>query len=263
MSAESFNAQKQQTYWAYKELSQTEEHNTDTILLSELQFFKRNNQKHRGEQIEINLIEHQWHNYDKQIMVFAFSPKDILKNENGEEVLKKPKYKIITRGFRYDMLKRVFNGINYAILETTPTTQAQRNQYNEVSAKVQKLKDMVEELNRPHADNEPMFVHYKLDTRARIEHFFAQSWVETWSGQLRLAESITRDNANRNYNRYGNRPNTDDGYNFRGRGLLHLSFRDNYHACTRYLHNQGWLSSDIDFEAQPQLVTDSGVYALL
>ncbi|TLD95096.1 hypothetical protein [Helicobacter trogontum] len=53
-------------------------------------------------------------------------------------MLKKPKYKIITRGFRYDMLKRVFNGINYAILETTPTTQTQRNQHNEVSAKVQK-----------------------------------------------------------------------------------------------------------------------------
>ena len=96
MSVESFNAQKQQTYWAYKELSQTEEYNTDTILLSELQFFKSNNQKHRGEQIEINLIEHQWHNYDKQIMVFAFSPKDILQNESGEEVLKKPKWRIVT-----------------------------------------------------------------------------------------------------------------------------------------------------------------------
>lgn len=44
------------------------------------------------------------------------------------------------------MLKRVFNGINYAILETTPIAQAQRNQYNEVNTKVQKLKDMVEEL---------------------------------------------------------------------------------------------------------------------
>lgn len=263
MSEESFKAQKQQTYWAYKELSQTEEYNTDSILLSELQFFKSNNQKHRGEQIEINLIEHQWHSYNKQIMVFAFSPKDILQNENGEEVLSKPKYKIITRGFRYDMLKRVFNGINYAILETTPTTQAQRNQYNEVNAKVQKLKDMVNELNRLHTDNEPMFVHYKLDTRARIEHFFAQSWVETWAGQLRLAESISKENANKNYNRYGNRPNTDDGYNFRGRGLLHLTFRGNYHACTTYLHNQGWLDNSIDFEAQPQLVTDSGVYALL
>ena len=263
MSEESFNAQKQQTYWVYKELSQTQEYNTDIILLSELQFFKRNNQKYRGEQIEINLIEHQWHNYDRQILVFAFSPKDITENERGEEMIENPKWRIITRGFRYDMLKRVFNGINYALLDTTPTTQAQRNQYDEVNTKVQKLKDMVEELNRLHTDNEPMFVHYRLDTRARIEHFFAQSWVETWSGQLRLAESITRDNANRNYNRYGNRPNTDDGYNFRGRGLLHLTFRDNYHSCTTYLHNQGWLDNSIDFEAQPQLVTDSGVYALL
>ncbi|WP_369607885.1 hypothetical protein [Helicobacter trogontum] len=35
-------------------------------------------------------------------------------------MLKKSKYKIITRGFRYDMLKRVFNEINYVILDTTP-----------------------------------------------------------------------------------------------------------------------------------------------
>lgn len=143
--------------------------------------------------------------------------------------------------------------------------QAQRNQYNEVSAKVQKLKDMVEELNRIHTDNEPMFVHYKLDTRARIEHFFAQARAEC-GNTLVLEENITRENANRNYNTnrwLNNRPNTDDGYNFRGRGLLHLTFRDNYHSCTTYLHNQGWLDNDIDFEAQPQLVTDSGVYALL
>ena len=159
--------------------------------MSELQFFKRNNQKHRGEQIEINLIEHQWHNYDKQIIIFAFSPKDILKNESGKEVLKKPKYKIITRGFRYDMLKRVFNGINYAILETTPTTQAQRNQYNEVNTKVQKLKDMVNELNRLHTDNEPMFVHYRLDTRARLEHFFAQCYVEVGGSAFRLEEGLS------------------------------------------------------------------------
>ncbi len=88
------------------------------------------------------------------------------------------------------MLKRVFNGINYAILETTPTTQAQRNQYNEVSAKVQKLKDMVNALNRLHTDNEPMFVHYKLDIRARLEHFFAQCYVEVGGSAFRLEEDL-------------------------------------------------------------------------
>ena len=285
MSEESFNAQKQQTYWAYKELSQTEEYNTDTILLSELQFFKRNNQKYRGEQIEINLIEHQWHNYDRQILVFAFSPKDITENERGEEMIENPKWRIITRGFRYDMLKRVFNGINYALLDTTPTTQAQRNQYNEVSAKVQKLKDMVDELNRLHTDNEPMFVHYRLDTRARIEHFFAQARAEC-GNTLVLEENLNFSinglltasglksyynptNDNQQYRRFGyatfelfktarnkeaqldgrndnarpaQRANEqaiankaygtrlgnqggDDGYNFRGRGLLHITGR--------------------------------------
>lgn len=125
------------------------------------------------------------------------------------------------------MLKRVFNGINYAILETTPTTQAQRNHYNEVNAKVQKLKDMVNELNRLHADNEPMFVHYKLDTKARIEHFFAQARAEC-GNTLALEENITRERANLKYNSnrwLSNRPNTDDGYNFRGRGLLHITGR--------------------------------------
>lgn len=45
--------------------------------------------------------------------------------------------------------------------------------------------------------------------------------------------------------------------------MLHLTWRDNYRSCTKYLHNKGWLDNDIDFESQPQLVTDSGVHALL
>lgn len=69
--------------------------------MSELRFFKRNNQKYRGEQIEINLIEHQWHSYNKQIIVFAFGPKDILQNANGEEVLKKPKWRIVIGIIRF------------------------------------------------------------------------------------------------------------------------------------------------------------------
>lgn len=268
--------------------------------MSELQFFKRNNQKYRGEQIEINLTEHQWHNYDKQIIIFAFSPKDITENERGEEMIENPKWRIITRGFRYDMLKRVFNGINYALLDTTPTTQAQRNQYNEVSAKVQKLKDMVDELNRLHTDNEPMFVHYRLDTTLRLNHFFGQVLVEVRGSLLELIENLYYTNAQRllavfptsfrnapqeanrlisivgrnnreraiaNYV-YSNRRDLgnqgkDDGYNFRGRGMIHLTGRNNYRNFTIRAREWEWIDNAIDFEVNPDLLFENGGYAIM
>ena len=154
-----------------------------------------------------------------------------------------------------------------------------------MSAKVQKLKDMVDELNRLHTDNEPMFVHYRLDTRARIEHFFAQARAEC-GNTLVLEENLNFSinglltasglksyynptNDNQQYRRFGyatfelfktarnreaqldgrndnarpaQRANEqaiankaygtrlgnqggDDGYNFRGRGLLHITGR--------------------------------------
>ena len=129
--------------------------------------------------------------------------------------------------------------------------------------KIQILQEIADELNRI-KDDKPMYVHYHLDLRARLEHFFAQCYVETWNGELRLAETITKERANMQYgNKYGNRLNTDDGYNYRGRGLLHLTWRSNYINCTAYLHNKGWLDAQVDFEANPQLVTSSGLYALL
>ena len=129
--------------------------------------------------------------------------------------------------------------------------------------KIQILQEIADELNRI-KDDKPMYVHYHLDSRARLEHFFAQCYVETWNGELRLAETITKERANTQYsNKYGNRPNTDDGYNYRGRGLLHLTWRSNYINCTAYLRNKGWLDTKVDFEANPQLVTNSGLYALL
>lgn len=42
-----------------------------------------------------------------------------------------------------------------------------------------------------------------------------------------------------------------------------MTWRSNYINCTAYLHNKGWLDTKVDFEANPQLVTNSGLYALL
>lgn len=47
--------------------------------------------------------------------------------------------------------------------------------------------------------------------------------------------------------RYGNRPGTTDGWDYRGRGLIQLTFRDNYAMIARLtgldvLTNPGWLN---------------------
>ncbi|TLD82953.1 hypothetical protein, partial [Helicobacter sp. MIT 05-5294] len=79
--------------------------------------------------------------------------------QNNFEIIKQTK--IINNNimplFTLEMLRGVFNGIKD----------------NEM-AKINKLQAMVNELNRIHIDGKPMYVHYKLDTRTRIEHFFAQ-----------------------------------------------------------------------------------------
>ena len=96
MSEESFNAQKQQTYWGYKELSQTEECNLEEVRIKDITLFQKRQKDYKGETIEINLNDYDWQHCNKQIIVFAFNSKDILKNESREEVLRKPKWRIIT-----------------------------------------------------------------------------------------------------------------------------------------------------------------------
>jgi putative chitinase len=48
--------------------------------------------------------------------------------------------------------------------------------------------------------------------------------------------------------RYGNRPGTDDGWNFRGRGLIQETFRDNYAIEAR--------ATGLDCVGNPDLLTD-------
>lgn len=54
--------------------------------------------------------------------------------------------------------------------------------------KLKILDDIVNELNRVY-NGQPMYVHYKLDTRLRLEHFFAQCSVE--ASNLRTKEDFT------------------------------------------------------------------------
>ena len=51
------------------------------------------------------------------------------------------------------------------------------------------LPQMVEELNRMQ-DHKPMYMRYNLDTRARLEHFFAQCYVEVGGSAFRLEEDL-------------------------------------------------------------------------
>ena len=74
-----------------------------------------------------------------------------------------------------DMLKEVFE---YNIAKDNTKTKMDTM-----------LPQMVEELNRMQ-DHKPMYMHYNLDTRARLEHFFAQCYVEVGGSKFRLEEDL-------------------------------------------------------------------------
>ena len=74
-----------------------------------------------------------------------------------------------------DMLKEVFE---YNIAKDNTKTKMDTM-----------LPQMVEELNRIQ-DNKPMYIHYNLGTRARLEHFFAQCYVEVGGSAFRLEEDL-------------------------------------------------------------------------
>lgn len=69
---------------------------------------------------------------------------------------------------------------------------------------------------------------------------------------------------NTKYNgRYGNIQNSNDGYNFKGRGLLHLTFRNNYQNFTTRAREWEWIDNAIDFEVNPDLLFENGGYAIM
>lgn len=78
-----------------------------------------------------------------------------------------------TKAITLKMLRQVFNGVK-----------------DSESKKIKILQEIANELNRIHEDGKPMYVHYKLDTKNRLEHFFAQSYVEVGGNNLILEERL-------------------------------------------------------------------------
>lgn len=123
--------------------------------------------------------------------------------------------------------------------------------------------------------SEAMFAKYGLATEAELADFMAQGTEETGGGSLieedldysalrltqvwpsrfpTLAAALPfarspRALADNVYgSRYGNRPGTDDGWNFRGRGFIQVTFRDWYEKLSAV--------TGLDLVAKPDIVND-------
>ncbi|MGX3046053.1 M23 family metallopeptidase [Helicobacter sp. T3_23-1056] len=97
MSNEVFNAQKPQTYWAYKEIKKDEEFDFDNAVnMSDITHFTSGGtQKYIGESVEIDLVKFGWEDCLKQIIVFAYLQTDV-NRQNSTLVINNPKWRIIT-----------------------------------------------------------------------------------------------------------------------------------------------------------------------
>jgi putative chitinase len=81
---------------------------------------------------------------------------------------------------------------------------------------------------------------FQINTRLRMAAFIAQVGHE--SGQFRYVKELGGDQYLSKYDtgklaeRLGNTPEADgDGQKYRGRGLIQVTGRDNYHACSKAL----------------------------
>ena len=107
--------------------------------------------------------------------------------------------------------------------------------------KINILNGIVYDLNRH-------YKQYKLDSFERVNFFFAQVLAET-GVDLYLKEFLANENVD-----------YSGGAEFRGRGIIHLTHKENYEAFTNYAKNFGVSK---DFKQEPELLNTNGEYAMM
>lgn len=98
-------------------------------------------------------------------------------------------------------------------------------------------------------------------------NYSADSLAKTWKrfrnadgSPNDIAKSIARNPheiANAVYNsRMGNRPDSDDGWNYRGRGAIQITGRDNYNAVSKVMAQYGVIESPENIMASPDYLAE-------
>jgi len=106
---------------------------------------------------------------------------------------------------------------------------------------------------------------YQINTRLRMAAFIAQVGHE--SGQFRYVKEIGGDQYLSKYDtgtlakRLGNTPEADgDGQKYRGRGLIQITGRDNYLACSKALFGDNRLLSTPELLEQAEWACKSAAW---
>lgn len=150
---------------------------------------------------------------------------------------------------------------------------------------IEQLKQFIKwedaELLRLDASLGLVFKRFEINSPRRIRYFMAQAYFET-QGFTKFEENLYYSNPGRLVEVWRSRFTTDtsdmskalaqdyiknpqklaslvyasrlgngnaesgDGYKFRGRGLFHLTFKDNYRACSQYLYEDSRLVDNPD-----------------
>ncbi|NER58908.1 glycoside hydrolase family 19 protein [Pseudomonas sp. MAFF212428] len=108
-------------------------------------------------------------------------------------------------------------------------------------------------------------LHWQIDTPRRIAAFLAQVGHE--SGQLRYVKELGSDRYLSRYDtgslalRLGNTPEADgDGQRYCGRGLIQVTGRNNYQACSRALFGDDRLLELPQLLEQPRWAAESAAW---